>query len=109
MPLPPNRENSRAGALPLFVARVRQIVHKVIKDVEIKRLARDVAWSSFGVALSQVITLVAYIVLARYIGKERFGEFTIIQGTANTVSAFAGLSRAEMTRPAPATAMAKNI
>jgi hypothetical protein len=56
MPLPPNRENSRAGALPLFVARVRQIVHKVIKDVEIKRLARNVAWSSFGVVLSQVIT-----------------------------------------------------
>ena len=29
--------------------------------------------------------------LARFIGKERFGEFTIIQSTVNTVSAFAGL------------------
>jgi O-antigen/teichoic acid export membrane protein len=80
-----------AGASSLFVERVRQAIKRIWKDVEIIRLARNVAWSSFGVVLSQVITLVAYMALARFIGKERFGEFTIIQSTANTVSAFAGL------------------
>jgi O-antigen/teichoic acid export membrane protein len=91
MQLVPNQENTPAGASSPVVALVRHFARKVIKDAEILRLARNVAWSSFGVVLSQVITLVAYVALARYIGKERFGEFTIIQGTANTVSAFAGL------------------
>lgn len=84
-------KSAPACALSLFVERVRQAINRIRKDVEIIRLARNVAWSSFGVVLSQVITLVAYMVLARFIGKERFGEFTIIQSTANTVSAFAGL------------------
>jgi O-antigen/teichoic acid export membrane protein len=74
-----------------FAERARQAILRIAKDVEIKRLARNVAWSSLGVILSQVITLIAYMVLARFIGKEQFGEFTIIQSTANTVSLFAGL------------------
>jgi hypothetical protein len=49
----------RAGTLPLLVARVRQIVHKVIKDVEIRRPFRKIAGPTFGVVQSQVITLVA--------------------------------------------------
>jgi O-antigen/teichoic acid export membrane protein len=71
--------------------RVLQAIKRIWNDVEIVRLARNVAWSSVGVVLSQVITLLAYMALARYIGKERFGEFTIIQSTANAVSLFAAL------------------
>ena len=58
---------------------------------EIGRLVRHTAWLSIAVVLSQIITVIAYMLLARLIGKERFGEFTIIQSTANTVSSFAGL------------------
>ena len=91
MPPLPNTEKTPSGALSHFMERVLQAIKRIWNDVEIVRLARNVAWSSVGVVLSQVITLLAYMALARYIGKERFGEFTIIQSTANAVSLFAAL------------------
>jgi O-antigen/teichoic acid export membrane protein len=66
----------------------------VRNNAEILLLAKNVAWSSTGVVLAQVVTLLSYMLLARYIGKEPFGQFTIIQSTANAVSTFAGLGLA---------------
>jgi O-antigen/teichoic acid export membrane protein len=85
--------SNQRGSVPLSrpLAYIRRVAIRAHDSHEIKRLARNVAWSSSGVVLSQVITLVAYMLLARYIGKENFGQFTIIQSTANTVAAFAGL------------------
>ena len=73
---------------------LRRSLDRVKHDAEVILLARNFAWSSSGVVLSQVITLISYILLARYVGKEAFGQFTIVQSTANAVSTFAGLGLA---------------
>lgn len=86
-----NRSTSGQKYLSRPLDYIRRVAARARGSHEIKRLARNVAWSSSGVVSSQVITLLAYMFLARFIGKENFGQFTIIQSTANTVAAFAGL------------------
>lgn len=76
---------SEISALP------RRLLHRARNNAEVALLARNAAWSSAGVVLAQVITLLSYMLLARYIGKESFGQFTIVQSTVNAISTFAGL------------------
>ena len=72
-------------------SRPRRLLCGARANAEVALLARNVAWSSSGVVLAQICTLVAYMLLARSIGKESFGQFTIVQSTANAISTFAGL------------------
>jgi len=45
------------------------------------RLAHGAAWSLLGSVISRGLMLIAYIAVARLLGKEGFGEFGIIQST----------------------------
>lgn len=55
------------------------------------RFSRGVAWSIIGVGFSQVIGLAAVIISARILGKNQFGEFSIIQSTIGIYGVFAGM------------------
>jgi len=55
------------------------------------RLARGVLWSFVGGGVSQGSILAASVITARLLGKERFGEFGVIQSTAGMFGIFAGL------------------
>ena len=40
----PESESTPASAISFFAVRARQAIIKIVKDAEIKRLARNVAW-----------------------------------------------------------------
>ena len=86
-----NRNRLNGPSLSWISAYPRRLLHRARNNAEVALLAKNAAWSSTGVVLAQLITLLSYILLARYIGKELFGQFTIVQSTVNAVSTFAGL------------------
>ena len=47
-----------------------------------QRLAGGVAWSVFGTGCSKVLTLVAFILVARSLGEKAYGEFGFVRQTA---------------------------
>lgn len=55
------------------------------------RLTRGVFWSLMGAVISRGLALTASIACARFLGKNGFGEFGIIQSTVGTFGIFAGL------------------
>ncbi len=55
------------------------------------RLARGVFWSVTGAFVSRGLALVASILVARMLGKEKFGELGIIQSTVGMFGIFAGV------------------
>ena len=57
-----------------------------------ERLARGAFWSIAGAVASRAIGLCASILVARLLGKERFGELGIVQGTIEMFGTFAGFS-----------------
>ena len=54
------------------------------------RLIKGFSWSVAGSAISQGLTLLASIVVARYLGKIQYGELGIIQSTLTTFAMFGG-------------------
>ena len=55
------------------------------------RLARGAFWSLTGTAISQGLTLLASILVARILGKEDYGQLGIIRSTVGMFGVFAGL------------------
>jgi O-antigen/teichoic acid export membrane protein len=53
------------------------------------RLARGAFWSAAGMAASQGLTLVAWIVVTRMLGKDTFGELGIVRSTVTTAGTLA--------------------
>lgn len=56
-----------------------------------RRIARGMSWVLVGTCISQVFTLAAGIVVARWLGSEQYGRFGIIQSTIAAIGVFAGL------------------
>lgn len=55
-----------------------------------RRLVHGALWSVIGVAIARGLALLAWIVLARFLGKEGFGEMAVIQTTVGMFGVFAG-------------------
>jgi O-antigen/teichoic acid export membrane protein len=60
----------------------------------VERIIRGCAWSLAGAVLSRGLGLIALIVVARFLGKETFGELCIIQNTITTLSAVVAIGLA---------------
>ncbi len=56
-----------------------------------KRFARGSLWALLGTLASQGSRLVAFIIAARFLGKEVFGELGMLHNTVGMVGVFAGL------------------
>ena len=56
-----------------------------------RRVAHGMSWVLVGTCISQVLTLAAGIVVARWLGSEQYGRFGIIQSTIVAIGVFAGL------------------
>lgn len=63
---------------------------KIMRSPLAQRFLGGAAWSVIGSALSSGITLITLMLLARVLGKETYGHFTILQGTLGMVGVFAG-------------------
>jgi O-antigen/teichoic acid export membrane protein len=55
------------------------------------RFARGAVWSLIGALISQGATLAASVITARLLGRERFGEFGMIQSTVGMFGILAGM------------------
>ncbi len=62
---------------------------KFIKKLKSDDLIKDSAWSLIGSIGSKGLSLLVGVIIARWLGKEGFGEFSIIKTFYLTVSAFA--------------------
>lgn len=56
-----------------------------------RRFLGGAAWSVFGAIGSSGITLVMWMIVARLLGKEAYGQFVVLQSTLSMVGTFAGL------------------
>lgn len=61
-------------------------------DAVVSRIGRGVAWSLFGSAASAASNLLLGLVLARMLGREGFGGYGLVQGTAVALSGMAQLA-----------------
>ncbi|HEX8597679.1 MAG TPA: oligosaccharide flippase family protein [Chloroflexia bacterium] len=75
--LPPWARNKRAAMLPIGSVRAR--------------LASGTFWAVIGAVLSQVLALVAAVIVARLLGRTGFGELGILISTVGTFGIVAGL------------------
>lgn len=55
------------------------------------RFARGAVWSFVGAILAQSSNLIAFIITARLLGRQQFGEYGMIQSTVGMLGLFAGL------------------
>lgn len=55
------------------------------------RIAKGAFWGTVGTIATRSVTIILSFALARILGKERFGEYGIINNTAAMISGFAGL------------------
>lgn len=55
-----------------------------------RRFVGGAAWSVFGAVLTSGINLLTLVVVARYLGKESYGKFLLIQSTLGSVGVLAG-------------------
>ncbi len=55
------------------------------------RFARGAVWSLLGALIAQGANLIASLLTARLLGRERFGEYGMIQNTVGMLGVFAGL------------------
>lgn len=61
-----------------------QILHKLSKSPIMSRILHGAFWTFLGTALAKALVLIASIICARILGKEKFGEFGMIRSTVNT-------------------------
>jgi O-antigen/teichoic acid export membrane protein len=55
------------------------------------RFARGAVWSFAGAILAQSSNLIAFIITARLLGRQKFGEYGMIQSTVGMLGLFAGM------------------
>jgi O-antigen/teichoic acid export membrane protein len=85
---------SSAGLKALLVAATPQRLKPIWLRLESpsvsSRLARGAFWSLFGALTSRLLGLIASILVARWLGKEGFGQLGIIQATVGMFGTVAG-------------------
>jgi polysaccharide biosynthesis protein len=57
---------------------------------DLKGLVKGVFWSLFGSVLSKALVFLSWILVARILGRESYGEYGLIRNTVLMFSAFAG-------------------
>lgn len=57
---------------------------------DVKGLAKGLFWSVFGAVLSRVLLFLAWILMARILGKQLYGEYGLIRNTVLMFATFAG-------------------
>lgn len=57
---------------------------------DLKGLVKGVFWSLFGSILSKALVFLSWILVARILGRENYGEYGLIRNTVLMFSAFAG-------------------
>ncbi len=70
--------------------RIASIWHKVMTSDVGRRMARGSFWSFTGTAAARLIVLLAGIVCANLLGKEFFGQFSMVKSTINMLIIFGG-------------------
>ena len=83
-----------AGLKAFLVAATPQRLKPIWLRLEVpsvsSRLARGAFWSLFGALTSRLLGLIASILVARWLGKEGFGQLGIIQATVGMFGTVAG-------------------
>jgi O-antigen/teichoic acid export membrane protein len=82
--------NIKSTIEALLPASVRPIVARIESSPLGYRLARGAFWSLGGAFIARGLGLLASILVARFLGKEGFGELGIIQSTLGMFGTFAG-------------------
>lgn len=67
---------------------LKQLYFRLKKNLKISSLIRDSFWSLIGNIVGRGLSLVAGIVVARFLGKDLYGEYTIIRNTILTIGIF---------------------
>jgi O-antigen/teichoic acid export membrane protein len=80
----------KTSVLSLVPAVLRKYTARIETSPLGYRLARGTFWSLTGALISRGLALVASIILARFLGKEGFGELGMIQSTVGMFGIFAG-------------------
>lgn len=75
----------------MFLQKYKDILAAYIPNVLAKKFTSGAIWSLGGAIISRGLNLLATIIVARLIGKEVFGEYSIIQNTLTTAATVAGL------------------
>lgn len=71
-----------------MIKKIKKIYSSQSDDV--KGLAKGVFWSVFGSIISRVLLFAAWILMARILGKEAYGEYGLIRNTVLMFATFAG-------------------
>jgi O-antigen/teichoic acid export membrane protein len=83
--------NLRTVALSACPSFLRGYLERIEASPLGFRLAQGVFWSLAGAVISRGFTLLSSIIVARFLGKEGFGELGILQSTVGMFQVFAGL------------------
>lgn len=73
----------------MYPMSLRLLVERVRMSVIGTRLVRGTMWAVAGALISRLLTLLASILVARWLGREGFGQLGIIQSTVGMFQAFA--------------------
>ena len=58
------------------------------QKIKTNKLAKDSFWSIFGNGLGNLLLLIAGIIIARFLGKDLYGEYGIVKTTMFYIAAF---------------------
>lgn len=76
-----------------YISRLTQKISKkvIFQSPIIQRLLGGAAWTLAGNLISRVASVCAFILLARFLGKEQLGELGVVQTTLTTLQTLGGL------------------
>ena len=72
-----------------YTNRIKSYIFSSVHSPTTRLLVSESFWSISGAMVLQGLTFVAYIVAARLVGQETFGEFGLVKSTAMTFSTYA--------------------
>jgi O-antigen/teichoic acid export membrane protein len=77
-------------ALNYFPNPTRSLVERLLRSDVGLRLARGALWNGLSAVSTRAVSMIATILVARYLGKEQFGEFGMINTTIGMFLTVAG-------------------
>lgn len=63
-------------------------INKLIQRIKKSKLVQDSFWAVFGNIIGKGLSLVAAILIGRFLGKEIYGEYGILTGTIGSIAIF---------------------